>query len=100
MKVIAQVNIAADEIFSNIARYSGASSVRVDCEITDRRVMIRFTDDGIPYDPTAQPEPDITLPAEKRESGGLGILMVKKSMDLMSFEYTDGRNSLTLEKSW
>ena len=100
MKVIAQVNIAADEIFSNIARYSGASSVRVDCEITDRRVMIRFTDDGIPYDPTAQPEPDITLPAEKRESGGLGILMVKKSMDLMSYEYTDGRNSLTLEKSW
>lgn len=100
MKVIAQVNIAADEIFSNIARYSDASSVRVDCGITDRRVMIRFTDDGIPYDPTAQPEPDITLPAEKRESGGLGILMVKKSMDLMSYEYTDGRNSLTLEKSW
>lgn len=100
MKVIAQVNIAADEIFSNIARYSGASSVRVDCGITDRRVMIRFTDDGMPYDPTAQPEPDITLPAEKRESGGLGILMVKKSMDLMSYEYTDGRNSLTLEKSW
>lgn len=100
MKIIAQVNIAADEIFSNIVRYSGAAAVRVDCRITDGQVMIRFTDDGIPYDPTQQPEPDITLPAEERESGGLGILMVKKSMDLMSYEYADGHNRLTIEKSW
>ena len=100
VKVITRVNIAADEIFSNIARYSGAQAVRVDCRITDGRVVIRFTDDGIPYDPTVQPEPDITLPAEERESGGLGILVVKKSMDLMSYEYTDGHNSLTIEKNW
>lgn len=100
MKVITQVNIAADEVLSNIARYSGAASVQVDCEMMDGRVVILFKDDGNPYDPTAQPEPDTTLSAEEREIGGLGIFMVKKSMDSVSYEYADGRNSLTIEKSW
>ena len=100
MKVVAQVNIAADEIFSNIARYSGAASVQVDCAAAAGRVTIRFTDDGEPYDPTAQPEPDTTLPAEEREIGGLGILLVKKSMDQMSYAYADGKNILTIEKRW
>ena len=100
LKVITQVNIAVDEIFSNIARYSGAAAAQVDCKITDGRAVIRFMDDGEPYDPTAQPEPDTTLSAEEREIGGLGIFMVKKSMDRVSYEYADGRNILTIEKSW
>ena len=99
-KVVAQANIAADEILSNIARYSGATFVQVDCEMTDGRVVLRFTDDGTPYDPTVQPEPDTTLSAEEREIGGLGIFMVKKIMDQVSYEYADGRNILTIEKSW
>ena len=57
-------------------------------------------DDGTPYDPTAQPEPDVTLSAEEREIGGLGIFMVKKSMDRVSYAYEDGKNVLTLEKRW
>ena len=100
LKVIAQVNIAADEIFSNIARYSGAASAAVVCEIGEDRVVIRFADDGSPYDPTVQREPDTTLSAEEREIGGLGIFMVKKSMDRVSYEYVDGRNILTIEKRW
>ena len=100
MKVIAQVNMAADEIFSNIARYSGASTVRVDCEAMENRAVVRFLDDGSPYDPTAQPEPDTSLPAEERAIGGLGIFMVKKSMDRMSYDYTGGKNILTIEKGW
>ena len=100
MKVITQVNIAADEIFSNIARYSGASAAQVDCEVTSHRAVIRFLDDGTPYDPTAQKEPDITLSSEERKVGGLGIFMVKKSMDRLSYEYMNGRNVLTIEKRW
>lgn len=100
VKVVAQVNVAGDEIFSNIARYSGAADASVDCRVTAGRVVIRFMDDGRPYDPTTQPEPDVTLPAEEREIGGLGIFMVKKSMDRMSYEYANGRNILTIEKRW
>lgn len=100
IKAIVQVNIAADEIFSNIARYSGAAAAQVDCEIMAGRAVIRFVDDGQPYDPTGQPEPDITLPVEEREIGGLGILMVRRTMDEVSYEYEAGRNVLTIEKRW
>lgn len=100
VKTIMQINIAADEIFSNIARYSGAAAAQVDCEIMDGRVVISFMDDGKPYDPTEQPEPDVTLSAAEREIGGLGIFMVKKSMDRVSYEHVGGRNILTIEKSW
>ena len=100
MKVVTQISIAADEIFSNIARYSGAKTARVDCEAGVGRVVIRFVDDGRPYDPTMQPEPDTTLSLEEREIGGLGIFIVKKSMDRVSYDYVDGQNVLTIEKSW
>ena len=100
MKVITQVNIAADEIFSNIARYSRASAAVVDCEVMGNRAVIRFLDDGKPYDPTQQPEPDVTQSAEEREIGGLGIFMVRKMADRVSYEYAQGRNVLTIEKCW
>ena len=100
IKAVTQVNIAADEIFSNIARYSGATAAWVDCEAGEGRAVIRFRDNGRPYDPTAQPEPDTTLSAEEREIGGLGIFMVKKTMDRVSYEYSNGQNTLTIEKGW
>ncbi len=100
MKVIAQVNVAADELFSNIARYSGATEAEVDCTVTDGRIVFRFMDNGTPYDPTQREDPDVTLSAEERGTGGLGIFMVKKSMDALQYAYTDGRNVLTVEKSW
>lgn len=100
LNVISQVNIAADEIVSNIARYSGAAAVQVECAMLDSRVIIRFLDDGTPYDSTSQPEPDTTLSAEDREMGGLGIFLVKKIMDQVGYEYTNGQNILTMEKSW
>ena len=99
-KAVAQVNIAADELFSNIARYSGAADAAVDCRVTAGRAVIRFMDDGRPYDPTTQPDPDVTRSAEEREIGGLGIFMVKKTMDRVSYEYVNGRNNLTIEKRW
>ena len=99
-RVIYQVNVAADEIFSNIARYSGATEAQVSCETEEDQVVLRFTDNGRPYDPTKQEEPDTTLSAEERSIGGLGIHMVRKMMDEISYEYADGRNHLTLVKRW
>lgn len=99
-KIISQFDIAVDEIFSNIIRYSQAQNADVEITAEVSRVILRFSDDGIPYDPTKQPEPDITLSAEEREIGGLGIFMVKKSMDRILYENTDGHNILTIEKRW
>lgn len=98
--VIAQVNVAVDEIFSNIARYSGAKFARVGLLAEGNRAVMCFEDDGSPFDPAAAPESDITLSAEKRKTGGLGIYMVKKMMDRMEYAYSGGLNQLVLEKEW
>ena len=63
-------------------------------------VTLRFRDRGIPYDPLARQDPDITTPAEERQIGGLGILMTKKLMDEVRYEYRDGQNILTLKKKF
>ena len=98
MKTIAQVNVAVDEIFSNIVHYSGASSVTLGCKVEENQIILRFSDNGRPYNPIEKDDPDITLSVEEREIGGLGIFMVKKMMDEVSYEYTDGLNILTLIK--
>ncbi|MEA4974009.1 MAG: SpoIIE family protein phosphatase [Candidatus Metalachnospira sp.] len=98
MKIIVQMNIAVDEIFSNIARYSGANDVTVGVFVKEGHITLRFADNGRPYDPTEKPDPDTSLSAEERDIGGLGIFMVKKSMDTVEYEYHDGLNILTLTK--
>ena len=67
-------------------------------EVSETAFIIGFADSGVPYDPLSKPDPDVTLSAEERAIGGLGIFMVKKSMDDVSYEYRDGQNSLTLKK--
>ena len=98
MKVIMQVNVAVDEVLSNIIRYSGATSVTLGCSLDDNTALLSFSDDGRSYDPTAQTDPDITLSAEEREIGGLGIFIVKKTMDSVTYERRNGLNNLTLVK--
>lgn len=104
MKAQTQIDIAIDELFSNIARYAydpkvGPATVRV--EVTDDpiSVVITFIDHGVPYDPLSHKDPDITLSAAERQIGGLGILMVKKTMDDVTYEYKDGQNILTVKKN-
>ena len=104
MKVQMQIDIAIDELFSNIAHYAynpeiGDATVRVDVIEDPLAVVITFIDKGIPYDPLAKADPDTTLSAEDREIGGLGIFMVKKSMDDITYEYKDGQNILAIKKS-
>ena len=103
MKIQMQIDIAVEEIFVNIAHYAynpdiGTATVRVEVMSEPPAVDITFIDNGIPYDPLAKADPDVTLSAEERQIGGLGIFMVKKSMDDVKYEYLDGHNILTLKK--
>lgn len=99
-----KVDVAVEEIFSNIAYYAynpetGSAAVRVEAAENPLAVVITFIDNGIPYDPLAKADPDITLSADEREIGGLGIYMVKKTMDEISYEYKDGQNILRIKKN-
>ena len=103
MRTQAQIDVAVEELFVNIANYaydtvSGKVTVQVSVYEEPLRVEITFIDNGRQYDPLAKPDPDITLPAKKRNIGGLGIFMVKKSMDDVCYEYRDGKNILLIRK--
>lgn len=103
MKAQMQIDIAIDELFGNIAHYAyypkeGTATVRVEVLEEPLAVVITFIDNGVPYDPLKNADPDITLSAEEREIGGLGIYMVKKSMDDIFYEYRDGQNILKIRK--
>ena len=104
MKAQMQIDIAIDELFGNIAHYAynpeiGKATVRVEVIEDPLAVTITFIDNGVPYDPLAKADPDTTLSAEEREIGGLGIYMVKKSMDEITYEYKDGQNILKIKKN-
>lgn len=100
-----QIDIAVEELYVNIAHYAytpdvGNATIIVDVkEEEPRSVSITFVDRGFPYNPLMKPDPDITLPIDERKIGGLGIYMVKKSMDNITYEYRDGQNILTIEKN-
>ena len=98
------IETAADELFANIANYAynpetGYATVQVDVVEDPLSVEITFIDDGVPYDPLAKEDPDTTLSVEDRPIGGLGILIVKKSMDAVDYEYKDGKNILRIKKT-
>ena len=104
MKAQMQIDIAIDELFGNIANYAyhpevGSATVRVEVTKSPLAVIITFIDNGVPYDPLAKDDPDTTLSADERQIGGLGIFMVKKSMDQISYEYKDGQNILRIKKN-
>lgn len=101
MKLANKAQIAVDEIYSNIVYYSGAKSATVAISDDGERLTVCFTDDGKPYDPTTAKEPDITLSAEEREIGGLGIFMVKKMAAEINYRYEGSKNLLNVgfEKS-
>lgn len=98
------IDIAVEEIFVNIANYAygeetGTVLIQVTMHEDPPSAEITFIDTGVQYDPLANPDPDITLPSNKRKKGGMGIFMVKKSMDEMTYKYEDGKNILTIKKA-
>ena len=103
MRTQTQIDIAVEEIFVNIASYAyqpGTGNARIGVLISEDPLAasIRFIDSGMPYDPLAKEDPDVTLPVEERPIGGLGIYMVKKSMDEVLYENKDGCNIFTIKK--
>lgn len=103
MKIQTQIDIAVEEIYVNIANYAyhprtGQATICMETEKDSGMMTIRFIDSGIPFNPLEKKDPDVTLSAEERNIGGLGIYMVKKSMDDVSYEYKDGHNVFTIKK--
>ena len=96
-----QINIAIDEIYSNIVKFSGATKVTLIVEVRKATLTARLTfiDNGAPYDPLKSKDPDITLPAEEREVGGLGIFIVKKTMDSVCYRRNGENNELAITKT-
>ena len=103
MKTMMQVSLAVEEIYVNIAHYAynpevGPATILVEVHEEPLEVLITFVDKGKPYDPLAAKDPDTTLSLEERVEGGLGIFLVKQTMDDVHYEYKDGRNILRIIK--
>lgn len=103
MKAQTQIDLAVDELFTNIASYayapgSGEATIQLNFDEASRVASIAFIDSGVPYDPLQKPDPDVTLSAEEREIGGLGIYVAKKATDKMEYRRENGKNILTIYK--
>ena len=101
MKAQLQIDMAIDELFGNIAHYAygdgvGDATVQFDFDEQTRTASVTFVDRGVPFDPLQKADPDVTLSAEERGIGGLGIFMVKKSMDRLAYRYENGCNYFIL----
>lgn len=99
------IDVAIDELFSNIARYAyapqaGMATVRVNVQQETRTAEISFIDAGAPYNPLTHEDPVSGLTSKERKAGGFGIYIVKKSMDDVRYEYVDGRNVTTIVKRY
>ena len=103
LKKMMQVDVAVEEIFVNVANYAyapevGPVTIQFEAVEDPASVVITFIDQGVPYNPLEKADPDVTLSADERQIGGLGIFMVKKSMDELAYEYKDKRNIFSLKK--
>ena len=96
------IRLVAEELVMNIVDYAypdGSNDfLDVEIERDEKHITMRFCDGGVPFNPLEQPSPDISLPMEQRRIGGLGLLIVIKKMDSVTYEYTDGKNVLTCNK--
>ena len=104
MKIQMAVSVAIEEVFVNVAHYAygdgeGDMNLGIGFDKEKRTITFRMTDKGVPFDPLKKPDPDITLSAEEREIGGLGIFITKQTMDSITYAYENGKNILTMIKT-
>lgn len=100
-KITMQLLVALEELYVNIASYAyapttGEALIQLDYRDEDSMILLILNDWGKPFNPLEKEDPDVTLSAEERDIGGLGIYMVKKSMDLFTYERKDGKNIVTI----
>ena len=103
MKIQMALCVAIEEVFVNVAHYAygdgeGDMDLGIGFDEESRVITFRMADKGVPFDPLKKPDPDITLSAEERDIGGLGIFITKKTMDSISYAYENGENILTMTK--
>ena len=103
MKTQMAICVAIEEVFVNVAHYAygegeGDVSLRIAFDEETRNITFQMSDKGVAFDPLKKPDPDITLSAEEREVGGLGIFITKKTMDVVTYAYENGENILTMIK--
>ena len=103
IKIQVALCVAIEEVFVNVAHYAygegeGNMSLGIGFDEESRAITFRMTDKGIPFDPLKKPDPDISLSAEEREIGGLGIFITKKTMDSLTYTYENNENILTMIK--
>lgn len=102
MKSLMQIQVCVEEMFVNVAHYAyngEQGTVTLDIDVENGTMTITLTDEGMPFDPLAKKDPDITLAASERPIGGLGIFMVKKSMDEVEYKRIDNKNIFTMKKN-
>ena len=103
MKIRVQIDVAIDEIFSNIAYYAypeknGTAEVQIDFDAQERMFSMTFIDSGTPFNPLKRADPNTALGPRERAIGGLGIFLVKKTMHDVIYGHENGHNVLTLKK--
>ncbi len=103
MRAQMQIDVTIDELFGNIVHYAypgGRGDVTVQCDVDpETRVFtLVLKDRGIPFNPLDLPEPDVTLSAQERSIGGLGVFLARKAMDELTYRYEDGFNTLCAKK--
>ncbi|MBR3053817.1 MAG: ATP-binding protein [Firmicutes bacterium] len=104
-KISAQIDLAVEELFVNIARYAyapnkGTATISIAASEAAGEAVISFTDSGKEYNPLAKEDPDIHLSSDARPIGGLGVYLVKETMDSASYSREDGSNILTIKKKF
>jgi anti-sigma regulatory factor (Ser/Thr protein kinase) len=92
------IRLVVEELIVNIVNYSGSDYIDIELVRDKDSITLCFRDNGIPFNPLERVMPDTTLPLEKRQIGGLGIYLVIKKTDAISYEYTNGENILTVSK--
>ena len=103
MKMQMAICVAIEEVFVNVAHYAynggeGDVTFIIDFEESTRDITFQIIDKGVPFNPLNKPDPDITLSAEERQIGGLGIFITKKTMDKVTYSYENNENILTMIK--
>lgn len=102
-KEVFQITVSLDEMFINITDYAYANNketgtVEIMSDYENGIFTIELIDEGIPFNPLEKADPDVSIPLEDRAEGGLGIFMVKKCMDEVSYRREENKNIFTMKK--